>query len=66
MFEAGLPVELQNKVRLEPSLTVWLSLYDVILGGTESKEYDNVWLWYRLIITMKKILYGDFYLKRMW
>ena len=42
MFGAGLPVALQNKVRLEPSFTVWLSLYDVIPGGTERKEYDNV------------------------
>ena len=42
MFGAGLPVALQNKLRLEPSFTVWLSLYDVNLGGTERKEYDNV------------------------
>ena len=42
MFGAGLPVALQNNVRLEPSFTVWLSLYDVIPGGTERKEYDNV------------------------
>ena len=55
MFGGGLPVELQNKDRLEPSFTVLLSLYDVILGGTWRKEYDNVWLWYRLTITMKKL-----------
>ena len=54
MFGGGLPVELQNKVRLEPSFTVLLSLYDVILGGTWREEYNNVWLWYRLIITIKK------------
>ena len=41
MFGAGLPVELQNKVRLKPSFTIWLSLYDVTVGGTERKEYDN-------------------------
>ena len=56
MFGAGLLVALQNKVTLEPSFTVWLSLYDVIPGGTERKEYDNVWLWYRLILT-RKILF---------
>ena len=54
MFGAGLPVALQNKFRLEPSITVWLSLYEVILVGTERKEYDNVWLWYRLNISMEK------------
>ena len=54
MFGAGLPVALQNKFRLEPLITVWLSLYEVILVGTERKEYDNVWLWYRLIISMGK------------
>ena len=54
MFGSGLPVELQNKVRLEPSFTVWLSLREIFPGGTERKEYNNVWLWYRLIITTKK------------
>ena len=34
MFGGGLPVELQNKDRLEPSFTVLLSLNDVIHGGT--------------------------------
>ena len=48
MFGGGLPVELQNKDRLEPSFTVLLSLYDVILGGTWRKEYNNVWLWKKL------------------
>ena len=54
MFGSGLPVELQNKVRLKPSSTVWLSLCKIFPGGTERKEYNNVWLWYRLIITTKK------------
>ena len=66
MFGAGLPVELQNKFRSEPSFTIWLSLYDVILGGTERKEYDNVWLWYRLIITdNENILHSDFKLRKV-
>ena len=55
MFGVGLPVALQNKFRLEPSITLWLSLYEVILVGTEWKEYDNVWLWYRHIINNEKI-----------
>ena len=38
MFGAGLPITLQNKDRLEPSLTIWLSLYDVICGGLEGKN----------------------------
>ena len=54
MFGAGLPVALQNRFRLEPSITVWLSLYKVILDETERKEYDNVLLWYKHIITRKK------------
>ena len=66
MFGAGLPVELQNKFRSEPSFTIRLSLYDVILGGTERKEYDNVWLWYRLIITdNENILHSDFKLRKV-
>ena len=63
MFGAGLPVALQNKFRLEPSITVWLSLYEVILVGTERKEYNNVWLWYRFIITMKKFFMATLVLK---
>ena len=42
MFGAGLPVALQNRVRSEPSFTVLLALCDVILGGTERKEYQKV------------------------
>lgn len=35
---AGLPVALQDKYRTEPSVTVLLSLGEVIPGGTERKE----------------------------
>lgn len=63
IFGAGLPVALQNKVRFEPSFTIWLLQYDVILGGTERKEYDNVRLWYRLIIRMKKFFIVTLILK---
>ena len=59
MFGAGLPVALQNKLRLEPSFTVWLSLYDVNLGGTERKEYDNVLTDYY----NEKIIHRDLNLK---
>ena len=59
MFGAGLPVALQNKLRLEPSVTVWLSLYDVNLGGTERKEYDNVLTDYY----NEKIIHRDLNLK---
>ena len=59
MFGAGLPVAMQNKLRLEPSFTVWLSLYDVNLGGTERKEYDNVLTDYY----NEKIIHRDLNLK---
>ena len=38
MFEAGLPVVLQNKIKIEPSVTVWLLLAVVVLGETPQKE----------------------------
>ena len=38
MFGAGLPVVLQSKIRLEPSITVWSLLTVVILGETTEKE----------------------------
>ena len=38
MFEAGLPVVLQSKIKIEPSVTVWLLLAVVILGETPKKE----------------------------
>ena len=59
MFGAGLPVALQNKLRLEPLFTVWLSLHDVNLGGTERKEYDNVLTDYY----NEKIIHRDLNLK---
>ena len=44
MFGAGLPVVLQNKIRLEPSVTVWSSLAVVILGEATKKENQNLQL----------------------
>ena len=44
MFGAGLPVVLQNKIRLEPSVTVWLLLAVVILGETTKKENQKLQL----------------------
>ena len=38
MFGAGLPVVLQNKIRLEPSVTAWSLLTVVILGKTTKKK----------------------------
>ena len=44
IFGAGLPVALQYKSRLEPSVTVSLLGDEVILEGAKRKEYDNMWL----------------------
>ena len=44
IFGAGLPVALQYKSRLEPSVTVCLPGDEVILEGAKRIEYDNVWL----------------------
>ena len=44
IFGAGLPVALQYKSRLEPSVTVCLPGDEVILEGAKRKEYDNMWL----------------------
>ena len=52
IFGAGLPVALQYKSRLEPSVTVCVSGDEVILDGSERKEYDNMWLWSSFIITL--------------
>ena len=52
IFGAGLPVALQYKSRLEPSVTVCPSRDEVILDGAERNEYDNVWLWSSFIITL--------------
>ena len=38
MFEAGLPVVLQNKIKIEPSVTVWSLLAVVIRDETPQKE----------------------------
>ena len=44
MFGAGLPVVLQNKIRLEPSVRVWVLLAVVILGETTKKENQKLQL----------------------
>lgn len=38
MFEAGLTVVLQNKIKIEPSVTVWSLLAVVIRDETPQKE----------------------------
>ena len=52
IFGAGLPVALQYTSRLEPSVTVCVPGAEVILDGSERKQYDNMWLWSSFIITL--------------